>query len=589
MSVNSKILSIIILTFIGLLIFSYITGNKIILGSFEGIEKRLVNKNLDRVVNALNEDLNNLSTFTRDWSGWDDTYEFIISRNNDYITSNLPDSTFTNSNLQIIVYLSSAKEVVFGREFDRNKGTQISLSKGFTDLLGTNPIFLKAMTGTSVAGLLRFPEGIMHIAAEPILTSEGKGPSRGVLIMARFLDKSYIDNLANRTRLSLAVSPIGLQELPSDFYDAKIRIDKNKRKYVTRVSQKIISGYTIIRDVIGKPVLMFRIDSSREIYNQGKSALNYQLLALIITALLFGIIMMFLINRSVIGRLSKLSSDVNTTRLQDGHRSKLLQYTGEDEISSLTKNINNMLRALYNSHDDMENQKEIAEHASLAKSKFLSSMSHELRTPMNAILGFSQILKMQAKDDRTKENINEILNAGNHLLELINQVLDLAKIESGIMNLSVDRHSLDDLLNDSLLTIRPIAHEKSIVIENNVDLPPDIKINVDKARFKQILLNLLSNAIKYNSENGKIIIDCLLNDENMLCLSITDTGKGLTSEQKTHIFKPFDRAGAENSNITGTGLGLVITKDLIEQMNGTIGFESEVGKGSRFWIQIPFS
>ena len=114
-------------------------------------------------------------------------------------------------------------------------------------------------------------------------------------------------------------------------------------------------------------------------------------------------------------------------------------------------------------------------------------------------------------------------------------------------------------------------------------------INVDKGRFKQILLNIFSNAIKYNNKNGKIIIDCSFSHKNKLCLSISDTGKGLTEEQISHLFKPFDRVGAENSNISGTGLGLVICKDLIEQMNGTIGVESEVGKGSRFWIQVPIS
>jgi len=247
------------------------------------------------------------------------------------------------------------------------------------------------------------------------------------------------------------------------------------------------------------------------------------------------------------------------------------------------------LKREFKNNIQLYNEKEKAEKSSMAKSEFLSSMSHELRTPMNAILGFSQLLALDETDDKTKQHLNEIIDAGNYLLELINQVLDLSKIDSGMINLSIDSSRLIDLLNDCLMTIMPIADKQEIKIDNKTDPLLTYMINVDKARFRQIILNLLSNAIKYNHKNGKVIIECLPVDENILCISITDTGRGLTSEQQSHIFKPFDRAGAENSHISGVGLGLVISKDLIEKMNGSIGFESEIGKGSRFWIQIPFS
>lgn len=229
------------------------------------------------------------------------------------------------------------------------------------------------------------------------------------------------------------------------------------------------------------------------------------------------------------------------------------------------------------------------EKAYQAKARFLSSMSHELRTPMNAVLGYSELLLLKATDELEKQNINEIINAGNNLLELINQVLDLSKIESGMVSLSIDSYRLIDLVNYCLITVMPIADKQNITIENKITPTATYIINVDKTRFQQIILNLLSNAIKYNQKNGKVIVECVTVDDNILNVSISDTGDGLTIEQQSHLFKPFDRAGAENSNIAGTGLGLVISKDLIELMNGTIGFESEVGKGSRFWIQIPYS
>lgn len=230
-----------------------------------------------------------------------------------------------------------------------------------------------------------------------------------------------------------------------------------------------------------------------------------------------------------------------------------------------------------------------AEAASRSKSLFISSMSHELRTPMNAILGFSQLIDLNTKDELTKQNINEVINAGNHLLNLINEILNLSQIESGKVEIEIDSYSLKNILGFCLLMIKPSADEMSIKIDNKIDSLPDIKIKVDEQRFKQIVLNILSNAVKYNKENGSVIIDYSIDDNKMLNLSITDTGKGIALKYQNNIFNSFDRAGEEGSNITGSGLGLVITKTLIEKMNGTIGFESTEGKGSCFWINIPLS
>ena len=232
--------------------------------------------------------------------------------------------------------------------------------------------------------------------------------------------------------------------------------------------------------------------------------------------------------------------------------------------------------------------KDDAEHANHAKSEFLSSMSHELRTPLNAILGFSQLIEMDTNEATIKSHAEEIISGGQHLLTLINNLLDMSRIESGNINFSIERVSLNDVLNKVLSLIKPIADKYNIQVNCCVDTLVKKYINVDEMRFKQVLLNILSNAIKYNSEKGKVSIDCSTNDF-MLQLSISDTGKGLTSEQQISIFQPFDRAGMGDSNIEGTGLGLSITKNLLEKMGGKITVESVVGEGSCFHIQAPLS
>ena len=233
--------------------------------------------------------------------------------------------------------------------------------------------------------------------------------------------------------------------------------------------------------------------------------------------------------------------------------------------------------------------KDEAENANRAKSQFLSSMSHELRTPLNAILGFSQIIDMSTEDNDTKRHAEEIINAGQHLLSLINDVLDLSKIESGNLDLLIEKCSLNNLLASTIALVHPIADKYSIKIINNVSLPDDVIIYVDINKLKQVVINLLSNGIKYNRKNGSVIVDYHIEEDKSVCISVTDTGLGLNAEHMRHIFEPFNRAGAEDSNIEGTGLGLAISKLLIERMNGQISVKSEKDQGSCFCVHVPIA
>ncbi|MCK5444365.1 MAG: PAS domain-containing protein [Rhodospirillaceae bacterium] len=242
--------------------------------------------------------------------------------------------------------------------------------------------------------------------------------------------------------------------------------------------------------------------------------------------------------------------------------------------------------------EGMRLAKEEADQANSAKSDFLSSMSHELRTPMNAILGFGQMLEYNPKEPLTgaqKESVDHIMKGGQHLLELINDVLDLAKIESGKTDLSIEDISISEILDECLSLITPMADARGIkiIVEDGVSKSGHIR--ADHTRFKQSLLNLMSNAVKYNREKGSITIDCKPTLDDMLHISVTDTGEGISSDDFEDLFAPFNRLSAENSDIEGTGIGLTITKQLIERMNGHIGVRSEVGKGSTFWIKLPLA
>ncbi len=234
-------------------------------------------------------------------------------------------------------------------------------------------------------------------------------------------------------------------------------------------------------------------------------------------------------------------------------------------------------------HDAMA----VAEKANLAKSDFLSSMSHELRTPLSAILGFAQLIESGSPSPTVtqKRSVDQILKAGWYLLDLINEVLDLALIESGKLSLSLEPVSLADVMRECQTMIEPQAQKRGISITfPRLEIPYFVK--ADRTRVKQVLINLLSNAIKYNKVDGTVVVECVASAPGRIRVCVKDTGEGLTPEKLAQLFQPFNRLGQEASAEEGTGIGLVVCKRLIELVGGSIGAESTVGKGSVFWIEM---
>lgn len=236
---------------------------------------------------------------------------------------------------------------------------------------------------------------------------------------------------------------------------------------------------------------------------------------------------------------------------------------------------------------DLINDKSAAEEAHLIKSEFLANLNHELRTPLNAILGFAQLLSMGATPlpPSQQASIKQIRQAGGHLLKLVNEILDLAGIESGKLSMALETLPLFDILQECQAMLEPEAQKKGVHLRVS---PRECLyyVHADRTRLKQVLINLLSNAIKYNRVGGSITVECDRINPERVRVSVKDTGIGVPPEKLDDLFEPFNRLGQESGSEEGAGIGLTVTKKLVEMMGGTIGVESSVGVGSVFWIEL---
>ncbi|MBF8275729.1 MAG: sensor hybrid histidine kinase [Candidatus Brocadiaceae bacterium] len=258
-----------------------------------------------------------------------------------------------------------------------------------------------------------------------------------------------------------------------------------------------------------------------------------------------------------------------------------VQVKNQDEIGELAASFNTMTEKLHKAIDE-------ANRANEAKSLFLSSMSHELRTPMNSILGFAQVLKNDPHVPLTatqRQSVELILSSGDHLLELINDILDLSRIETGKLSISPEIILVDSVIEEVVAIIKSIAVKYGVTVTVKF-VQSGVYIMADRTRLKQVMTNLLTNAVKYNRKNGSVIVSYELRDNDMLRIKVEDTGYGIAEDKLGLLFQPFNRLGKELTNIEGTGIGLTITRRLVELMDGHIGVESVVEKGTMFYVDF---
>jgi signal transduction histidine kinase/CheY-like chemotaxis protein len=256
-------------------------------------------------------------------------------------------------------------------------------------------------------------------------------------------------------------------------------------------------------------------------------------------------------------------------------------------VEVLTRRRSYALKLVEDRTKSLHEARMAAEKANNSKSDFLSRMSHELRTPLNAVLGFGQLLELDDLTPDQAENVRQITKGGTHLLDLINEILDISKIESGHMSLSPEAVLVSEVVEAAVSLLRPLAEERAIHLIGGTDHGSGHYVFADRQRLQQILLNLIGNAIKYNRPGGSVSISSFQPSRGRLRIQVTDTGPGIAPDQHHLLFAPFERLGAEQTSIPGSGVGLALSRGLAEAMGGRLDIESTSGRGSTFWVELP--
>jgi signal transduction histidine kinase len=279
--------------------------------------------------------------------------------------------------------------------------------------------------------------------------------------------------------------------------------------------------------------------------------------------------------------VSRAVAEVANRAERDRAERELRQLNAEleDRIADRTRSLEQAMR-------DVEHARAAADAANKAKSEFLSRMSHDLRTPLNAVLGFAQLLEHEVSSETQRTYVQQITAGGQHLLALVEEVLDLSRIEAGRLALAIESVDVQHALNGIMALIAPLAGARALTLVAETG-PEPRWVRADPRRLDQVLMNLLSNAVKYNRDGGRVSVTVTAPRSGTIRIAVEDTGPGLTPEQVARLFIPFERLGAEGTGIEGTGLGLAVVKGLVAAMQGHIGVESVPGTGSTFWVELP--
>lgn len=571
---------------------------KIVFSSYERLEAEDVRLTVERVANADDQFLQHLYERQFDWASWDDAYQFVQDGNAAFKKINLGPAELASNKLDLIAFVQTSGRIISAEATTRfKKPGSPDVAEIIKQLNLNDPNEVRKLSQTK--GLTLLHQGHpLNITVRPISRTNGTGNEVGWLVWGQYIAKEDLRKMANTLKIGIVDLPFAnVRNDPEFIHSTWMNSESTKFQAISDSPNTTFAFYTI-RDYRGHPIWVQKIYVPRNIHAQGVLTFKTLFKWLIMGSALFCVVLFLAIDLIFLRRIKALASTFSVS-----HEPKEIRVTGNDELTDLAIAFRSTLEALNAGKAELRALNEgleetverrttdlvrataEAERANAAKSEFLSHMSHELRTPLNAVIGFAQLIQMREIDSKTADSAEAILKAGKHLLNLVNEILDLSKIESGKLSISVEPVQVMAPLQQAIGLVKSLAEERNINVIVEQPPLPKAGVQADQQRLMQVLLNLLSNAVKYNRPNGTVRIRCRDADGGKYRIEIEDTGFGLDPNHLDKLFAPFERFG--KPGIEGTGLGLALSRNLARVMGGELSLLRTDLNGSLFVIELP--
>jgi len=538
--------------------------------SYLALEEEEAERNIARVHSVLDEDVAALARIVTDWAAWDDTYQFIDGRKPSFVQDNLTATSLANLSVSLLYAEDTARRPVLTTAFDRAEGSvdtaALDAAGGFA--AAARPLIDRAWAAGEASGLVLADGGLFMAAARGIQPSDRGAPANGVLVFARAVDDEVAESLRRRVRLPIAFdTPLPAGAPAEDMA-------------LTRTGDTIVAA-SVLRDLDGNPLLTFHAEMPRSIELLGSRTLLVAALSLVLSAVLILFLLWVALRRIIVRPIQSLTARLAPSGEADPAR-------GTDEIGALATALARhveLQRALV----EADAARRVAEEANRTKSMFLAQMSHELRTPLHAVLGFAEIMEQQLfgpLSDRYRDSAGRIRTSGTHLLNLINDILDLSRVEAGEFKVVAEPVDVAAVLEESVQLARELPGSGALALD--AAIPAGLPwLTADTRRLRQVVLNLLSNAVKFTPEGGRVTLRALA-DSAGLVVSVQDTGVGIAPEHLETVLRPFGQV--DNSHTRkhdGAGLGLPLAREFTRLMGGTLSIASAPGAGTTVTVAFP--